>query len=36
MYNVYNAFTQILTDSKKKDSFNVFEKTLLLKDILDV
>ena len=36
MYQVYNAFTQILTDSRKKDSFNIFEKTLLLKDILDV
>lgn len=36
MYQVYNAFTQILSDSRKKDSFNVFEKTLLLKDILDV
>ena len=36
MYQVYNAFTQILTDSKKKDPFNIFEKTLLLKDILDI
>ena len=36
MYTVYNAFTQILTDSKKKDSFNIFEKTLLIKDILDI
>lgn len=36
MYNIYNAFTQILTDSKKKDSFNVFEKTLLIKDILNL
>lgn len=36
MYNIYNAFTQILTDSKKKDNFNVFEKTLLIKDILDI
>ena len=34
MYQVYNAFTQILTDSRKKDSFNIFEKTLLLKNIL--
>ena len=34
MYQVYNAFTQILTDSMKKDPFNIFEKTLLLKDIL--
>ena len=36
MYQVYNAFTQVLTDSMKKDPFNIFEKTLLLKDILDL
>ena len=36
MYQVYNAFTQILTDGMKKDPFNIFEKTLLLKDILDI
>lgn len=36
MYNIYNAFTQIITDSRKKDSFNVFEKTLLISDILGV
>ena len=36
MYQVYNAFTDILTDGKKKDPFNIFEKTLLLKDILDL
>ena len=36
MYDVYNAFTQILTDNRKKDFFNVFEKTLLIKDILDI
>ena len=36
MYQVYNAFTQVLTDGMKKDPFNVFEKTLLLKDILDL
>ena len=36
MYQVYNAFTQVLTDGMKKDPFNIFEKTLLLKDILDV
>lgn len=35
MYQVYNAFTQILTDSRKKDAFNIFEKTLLIKDIID-
>lgn len=36
MYDVYNSFTQILTDSRKKDSFNVFEKTLLISDILGI
>ena len=36
MYQVYNAFTQELTDGMKKDPFNIFEKTLLLKDILDI
>ena len=36
MYNVYNAFSQILTDGMKKDAFNIFEKTYLLKDILSL
>jgi hypothetical protein len=36
MYQVYNAFTQELTDGMKKDPFNIFEKTLLLKDILGI
>ena len=36
VYNIYNAFTQVLTDGMKKDSFNIFEKTLLIKDILDI
>ena len=36
MYQVYNAFTQELTDGMKKDPFNIFEKTLLLKDILSL
>lgn len=36
MYNVYNAFTQMITDSRNKDSFNVFEKTLLVSYILGV
>lgn len=36
MYQVYNAFTNILTDNKKKDAFNIFEKTLLIKDILSI
>ena len=36
MYQVYNAFTNVLTDGMKKDPFNIFEKTVLLKDILDI
>ena len=36
MYQVYNAFTQVLTDGMKKDPFNIFEKTLLLKNILSI
>lgn len=36
MYQVYNAFTQVLSDSRKKDSFNIFEKTLLVQDILGI
>ena len=33
MFNVYNAFTQLITDDTK-DIVNKVEKTLLLKDIL--
>lgn len=36
MYDIYNAFTQVITDSRKKDPFNIFEKTLLVSDILGV
>ena len=36
MYGIYNAFTQVITDGMKKDPFNIFEKTLLIKDILDL
>lgn len=36
MYQVYNAFTQTITDGMKKDPFNVFEKTLLVKSILGI
>ena len=36
MYQIYNAFTQVITDGMKKDPFNIFEKTLLVKDILDI
>ena len=34
MFNVYNAFTQCITDSLKKDIMNQFEKTLLVSQIL--
>lgn len=34
MFNVYNAFTQVLTDNRSKEIVNNCEKTLLLKDIL--
>lgn len=34
MYNVYGAFTQILTNGVKRDLMNVCEKTLLIKRIL--
>lgn len=34
MYNVYSAFTQIITDGMKRDIMNTCEKTLLLKQIL--
>lgn len=36
MYNVYSAFTQIFTDSMKRDLMNVCEKTLLVKQILNI
>lgn len=35
MFTVYNAFTQIITDNKKKDMMNLAEKTLLLRNILN-
>jgi len=35
MYQIYNAFTQEITDAMEKDAFSIFEKTVLLKDILD-
>lgn len=34
MYNVYGAFTQIITDGLKRDVMNQFEKTSLVKQIL--
>lgn len=36
MYSIYNAFTNVITNNIKKDFFNLFEKTLLLQDILDL
>lgn len=34
MYNVYGAFTQIITDGLKRDIMNQFEKTSLVKQVL--
>lgn len=34
MYNVYGAFTQIITDSLKRDVMNQFEKSYLVKQII--
>lgn len=36
MYNVYGAFTQIITDNSEKDLMNTFEKTYLIKKILNI
>ena len=36
MFNVYNAFTELISNDKDKDIINKVEKTLLLKRILDV
>jgi len=36
MFDVYGAFTQVITDNLKKDIMNQTEKTLLLKSILDL
>ena len=36
MFNIYNAFTQLISNDKDKDIMNKVEKTLLLKSILDV
>lgn len=36
MYNVYSAFTQTFTDAMKKDLMNVCEKTLILKELLNI
>ena len=36
MFNVYNAFTELISNDKDKDIMNKCEKTLLLKNILGV
>lgn len=36
MFNVYNAFTQLISNDKDKDIMNKCEKTLLLNSILDI
>lgn len=36
MYNIYGAFTQIITDNLKKDFVNQCEKTLLVKRIIGI
>ena len=36
MFNIYNAFTQLITHDKGRDIMNKCEKTLLLKRILDI
>lgn len=36
MFKVYNSFTEIITNGKDKDIMNKVEKTLLLKDILEL
>ena len=34
LYNVYGAFTQVITDGLKRDIMNTFEKTYIVKQIL--
>lgn len=36
LFNIYNAFTQVITDNKEKDIINNFEKVKVIGDILDV
>ena len=36
MFNIYNAFTELITNSDTRDIMNKTEKTLLLKDILSL
>ena len=36
MFNVYNAFTELISNDKDKDIMNKCEKTLLLKNILGI
>lgn len=35
MFNIYNAFTQLITDNRPKEIMNECEKTLLLRGILE-
>ena len=35
LFNVYNAFTELISNDNDKDIFNKCEKTLLLRSILD-
>lgn len=36
LFNVYNAFTQVLTDGTKKDIMGIAEKTILVSNILGI
>lgn len=36
LFNIYNAFTQVITDSTRKDIMGMFEKTLLIGNILNI
>jgi len=36
MFNIYNAFTEIISNKDQKDIINKCEKVLLLKDILSI
>ena len=36
LYDVYNSFTQVITDGSKKDLLNSFEKTMIINRLLKV
>ncbi len=36
LFNVYNSFTQIITDGVKRDLLNTFEKTMIVGKILNI